>query len=278
MSIFFLLNHGYLFFNLKIKTMKKLLYLFTAILLVFTSCSKDDNDSSDSTSSILPKKVTTVYSDGDSDIENMVYNGNKIVSVTEKDGSSAKYTHTGDLITRVDDFDKDGKLKYTTDYNYANGKLNTSVEKSAKPNEIYYYKTKYVHNADGTVSYDNFRGLISTGVEQEYGATGKYTFKDGNLLKLEVSYYGNDYSYVYEYDTKNNPRKNVLGFSLLLEDEDSSVNNVVKETSTSGSGANIRTSTTTYTYKYDANNYPTEMVRNYQSGTSVETATTQYIY
>jgi len=98
------------------------------------------------------------------------------------------------------------------------------------------------------------------------------------LLKLEVSYYENDYSYVYEYDTKNNPRKNVLGLSLLLEDEDSSVNNVVKQTSTSGSGANIRTSTTTYTYTYNANNYPTEMVRNYQSGTSVETVTTQYIY
>lgn len=278
MSIFFLLNHGYLFFNLKIKTMKKLLYLFTAILLVFTSCSKVDNDSSDSTSSILPKKVTTVYSDGDSDIENMVYNGNKIVSVTEKDGSSAKYTYTGDLITRVDDFDKDGKLKYTTDYNYANGKLNTSVEKSAKPNEIYYYKTKYMHNADGTVSYDNFRGLISTGVEEEYGSTGKYTFKDGNLFKLEVSNYGTEYSSVYKYDTKNNPRKNVLGFSLLLHDENSSVNNVVEKTSTSGSGVDIRTNTTTYTYKYDANNYPTERIATFPNGNSTSTETTQYVY
>jgi len=258
--------------------MKKLLYLFTASLLVFTSCSKDDNDSSDSTFSILPKKVTTVYNDGDSDVENMVYNGNKIVSVTEKDGSSAKYTYTGDLITRIDELDEDGKLNYTTEYAYVSGKLNTSIRKGADADETYYYKTKYAHNADGTVSYDNFRGLISTGVEQEYGSTGKYTFKDGNLLKLEVSYYENDYSYVYEYDTKNNPRKNVLGLSLLLEDEDSSVNNVVKQTSTSGSGANIRTSTTTYTYTYNANNYPTEMVRNYQGGTSVETVTTQYIY
>jgi len=258
--------------------MKKLLYLFTASLLVFTSCSKDDNDSSDSTSSILPKKVTTVYSDGDSDIENMVYNGNKIVSVTEKDGSLAKYTYTGDLITRIDELDEDGKLNYTTEYAYVSGKLNSSIGKGADADEIYYYKTKYVHNGDGTVSYDNFRGVISTGVEEEYGVTGKYTFKDGNLLKLEVSYYSNDYSYIYEYDTKNNPRKNVLGFSVLLEDENSSVNNVVKETSTSGSGVNIRTNTTTYTYKYDVNNYPTEVVKNYQSGTSIATETTQFVY
>lgn len=258
--------------------MKKLLYLFTASLLVFTSCSKDDNNSSDSTSSILPKKVTTVYSEGDSDVQNIIYNGNKIVSVTEKDGSVAKYNYTGDLITRVEEIDKDGKLNHTTEYSYVNGKLDTSVEKSTNPNEIYYYKTKYVYNVDGTISYDNFRSPISTGIDQEYGATGKYTFKDGNLLKLEVYFYGNEYLYIYEYDTKNNPSKNVLGFNLLLEDEDSSVNNVVKKTSTLGSGVNIRTNTTTYTYKYDANNYPTERVKSYQSGTSISSGTTQYVY
>ncbi|WP_207556466.1 hypothetical protein [Flavobacterium frigidimaris] len=255
-----------------------MLYLFAASLLVFTSCSKDDNDSSNSTSSILPKKVTTTYSGGDSDVQNIVYNGNKIVTSTDQDGYVIKYTYTGEFITKVEEFDKDGKLDKTTDYTYLNGKLNTSVEKSADPTATYYYETKFMHNADGTVFYENFRGLILTGVEQEYGATGKYTFKDQNLVKLEVSYYGNEYSYVYEYDTKNNPLKNVLGYNLLLEDENASVNNVLKETSTSGSGAKISTSTTTYSYKYDANNYPTETVKSYPSGTSVATQTTQIVY
>lgn len=258
----------------KIKTMKKLLYLFAASLLVFTSCSKDD-DSSNSTSSVLPKTVTTVYSDGDSDIQNIVYNGNKIVSVTEKDGSVKRYTYTGDLITKIEEF-VNGTLNLTTNYNYVNGKLDNSVGKH--PAEGFYYKTKYTHNTDGTITYDQFRGAVVTGTEEEYGAAGKYTFKDGNLVKLEVSYYGSDYSYVYEYDTKNNPRKNILGFSLLLEDEDSSVNNVVKEISVSGSGNNILIDKVIYTYKYDANNYPTEVVKSYQVGTSTDTVTTQFVY
>jgi hypothetical protein len=258
--------------------MKKLLYLFTASLLVFTSCSKDDNDSSNSASSILPKKVTTLYRDGDSEIGNIAYNGNKIVSRTEKDGSLTKYTYTGDLITREEEFDEHGKLNNTNEYAYVNGKLSTSVEKSADANAVYYYKTKYTHNTDGTISYDNYRGKILTGVEEEYGATGKYTYSGGNLVKLEVSYYGNDYSYVYEYDSKNNPGKNILGLSLLMEDESSSVNNVVKKTSMSGSGANIRTSITTYSYKYDANNYPTESLKTFQTGSSTSTETTQYVY
>lgn len=257
--------------------MKKSLYLFCATLIALTSCSNnDDNESSKSASSILPKKVTVIYSDGDSSVETILYDGNKIVSITEEDGSVTKYTYTGNVITKAEEIDEKGELDGTTEYIYTNGKLATSIEKN--PGESYYYKAKYIHNADGTVSYDQFRGLISTGTEEEYGATGKYTIKEGNLIKLEVSYYGSERAYVYEYDTKNNPFKNVLGFNLLLQDTDLSLNNLVKETGTSGSGANTSTNTITYTYKYDANNYPTERVSSYQSGTSISTKTTQYAY
>lgn len=255
--------------------MKKLLYLLTASLLVFTSCSKDDNDSSDPASSILVKKITDIDIDGSSSTRNYIYNGNKIVSITDEDSSVLKYTYTGDFITKIEEIDKNGNLAVTTDYTYTNGKLANEIQKA--PNATYYYKTKYTYNADGSVSYDNFRGTLATGDEQEYGATGKFTFKDGNMVKLEVSYYGNDSLHVYEYDAKNHPLKNVTGLGLLFDDE-TLVNNIVKETSTSGSGANIHTSVTTYTYKYDANNFPTEKVESYQSGSSVSTQTTHYEY
>lgn len=255
--------------------MKKLLYLFAASLLVFTSCSKDDNNSSDSASSILVKKRINVGYNGLSSSENIVYNGNKIVSITEQDGSVFKYTYTGELITKTEEIDAKGVVDYTTEYTYTNGKLTTSINKNT--GSEFYYKVKYTHNADGTVSYDQFRGTVATGVEEEYGATGKYTFKDGNLVKLEVSNYGDEKFYVYEYDTKNSPFKNVTGLSLLLDDE-TAVNNVVKETRTSGSGDNIHTYITTYSYTYDANNYPTERIESYLSGDSVTTYTTQYAY
>lgn len=109
--------------------MKKLLYLFTASLLVFTSCSNDDNDSSDPASSILVKKITKIASDGDFSTENYLYNGNKVVSMTEADGSVTKYTYTGDLIAKIEDFDETGTLNLTTNYNYVNGRLDNSVGK-----------------------------------------------------------------------------------------------------------------------------------------------------
>ncbi|WP_343697484.1 hypothetical protein [Flavobacterium sp.] len=255
--------------------MKKLLCLLSAAAFVFTSCSKDDNNSSDPASSILVKKITDIDIDGSSSNRNYVYNGNKIVSITDEDSSVLKYTYTGDFITKIEEIDKNGNLAVTTDYTYTNGKLTNEIQKT--PNGTYYYKTKYIHNADGTVSYDNFRGTVTTGDEQEYGATGKYTLKEGNLVKLEVSYYGDEKSYVYEYDNKNHPLKNVTGLGLLLEDE-TLVNNLVKKTSISGSGDKISTSITTYSYTYDANNYPTEKVESYQSGNFISTQTTQYVY
>lgn len=255
--------------------MKKLLYLFAASLLAFTSCSKDDNDSTDPASSILVKKRVYIGNDGVSSSEDIVYNGNKIVSITGQDGSVFKYTYTGELITKTEEIDDKGIVDYTTEYSYVSGKVATSIEKNKDAK--FYYKTKYIHNADGTVSYDQFRVTVATGAEEEYGATGKYTFKDGNLVKLEVSYYGEERSHVYEYDTKNNPFKNVAGLSLLLDDE-TAVNNVVKETGISGSGVNIHTNIITYSYKYDANKYPTEKVESYLSGDSVSTYTTQYVY
>lgn len=253
--------------------MKKILCLVSAIAFTFTSCSKDDNDSSDSTSSILVKKVTD--SDGSSSTRSYVYNGNKIISITDEDGSVLKYTYTGDFITKIEEIDKKGDLAVTTEYSYTNGKLTNEIQKT--PTDTYYFKTEYTHNADGTVSYDNFRGTVATGDEQEYGETGRYTFKDGNVVKLEVSYYGDERFDVYEYDTKNYPFKNVTGLNLLLDDE-IATNNVVKEISTSGSGSNIRTSITTYAYKYDVNNYPTEKVKTYQSGSSTINETIQITY
>jgi YD repeat-containing protein len=255
--------------------MKKLLYLFTASLLVVTSCSKDDDDSYDSPSSILPKKITFTESDGTSYSEDIVYNGNKIVSITEADGSQRKFTYNGNQIVKIEEFDKDGLSEGPTECGYTNGLMTSYVEKY---DDLYNHKTKYIHNNDGTVSYEQFKINISTGVEEKYGQTGKLTFKDGNLIKAERTYDKYNSVEVYEYDTKNSPFKNVLGLNLLIDEDVSSVNNVVKETSTSQSGSNIYTDVTTYSYTYDANNYPIEKVVHFSSGTSIITETSQFVY
>lgn len=252
--------------------MKKFLCLLGAVAFVFTSCSKDDNDSSDPTSSVLVKKIIDVRSNGESYTRLVTYNGNKITSIAEEDGYLTKYYYTGNLITKIEEIDETGVIEHTTDYEYSGDKLISLTDKA--PDAVYSYKTKFVYNSDGTVSFDEFRINVSTGVEQEYGEVGKFTFKDGNLVKKETSYYGYDYLTVYEYDNNHNPFKNITGFNSLLDE--ATVNNVIKQTQTSGSGADLHTSETTYTYKYDANNYPIEKIVKYSGSTSTET--TKYTY
>lgn len=256
--------------------MKKLLYLFAASLVVFTSCSNDNNDSSDSSdsvSSILPKKVTYIESDGSSHSEDIVFNGNKVVSITGED-YVMKYTYVGDFITKFEEFDENNVLYVTKEYTYTNGKLTSLIKKETGAPT--YSNIKFVHNADGTVSYEDFMINSSTNAEDDGGFVGTFTFKDGNLVKNEYTYYGSEKLITYEYDINNNPLKNILGFNLLLDIDpsESYVNNVTKIINTSDTSVR----TTTYTYKYDANNYPTEGIATYTIGASTAIKTTQFVY
>jgi len=258
--------------------MKKLLCLLSAVLLGFTSCSKDDNnDSSEPASLILVKKIIYGESDGISYFSNYVYDGNKIISITDEDGFVMKNTYTGDFVTKIESITESGNLDATTEYSYVNGKLSFSDRKIT--NQDKYNRTKFVYNTDGTVSYQEYTIDSKTEIETIKGKVVKLTFKDGNLVKRERS--NNDGSQtldVYEYDTKNSPFKNALGFTLL--DEEASVNNLVKKTQTFTSEDGINTIyITTYDYKYDSNNYPTEVRITYQNPNSPESVETfKYTY
>jgi hypothetical protein len=246
--------------------MKKLLYLFSASLLVLTSCSSDDNASSEPTATILLKKTSYVTS-GESYTVDFTYSGNKIVSNVDNYGDKTTFTYTGELITKIVDTDNKGVVDQATEFTYTNGKLTSEI--SLETGDDYKYKTKYVHNADGTISFEEFRVSVATGKEEEYGYVGKYTFKNGNLVKKEKSYYGTNSFTTYEYDANNHPFKNVLNFNLLISDEESYVNNIVKITYSNA------TEVYTNTYKYNANGFPTEQ-KSFYNGAPDGTSTFTY--
>jgi hypothetical protein len=260
--------------------MKKLLFLFAASLLVFTSCSKDDKDSPDPVSpdpvlSVLLKKRIDIGDDGLSYASDYLYDGNKITSITDTDGSVMKYTYDGDLIVKIESIDKKGILDNVTEYNYINDKLSSSSRKVI--GEDTYHKTKFVNNSDGTISYEKFIVDSKTEIESIEGTVGKLTFKDGNLIKDESSRNsGSQTVNTYEYDTKNNPFKNVLGFNLL--DDESSVNNMIKQTQTNTTGDNVYIYITTYDYKYDSKDHPVEKVANFPNGDSIVKEISQFVY
>ena len=247
--------------------MKKLLYLFSASLLVLSSCSSDD----DTTATVLLKKASYV-STGGSFTTDFTYSGNKLVSWVDSFGDKKTFTYTGDLITKIVDTDDKGNVDYTTEFTYTNGKLTSEI--SLETGDDYKYKTKYVHNTDGTISFEEFRVAVATGKEEKYGDIGKYTFKNGNLVKKEKSYYGTNSSETYEYDAKNNPFKNVVGFNLFVDDEEGAyVNNIVKRTYPNSNSTD--TYTNTYEYKYNAEGFPTEQ-KDFYNGASYGTTTYTY--
>lgn len=269
--------------------MKKLLPFFGALALLLTSCSSDDNndDANDATSSIKPSKIAYSYANSDSDYSlDIKYDGNKLISQTTDDGEVYKFTYTGDVITKVEYFNADKQLEYTTEYVYTGGKLTSTTEKAN--NEVLkkaastYGKTKYTYNADGTITAKRFYEY-QDGTEEEQGSVIKITIKDSNYSKAETNFSGNlQYTTTYEYDSKNNPFKNITGFNLLIDwQTDASRNNVTKQTRVTAqvlgkTSVSDNTQVSTYSYTYDSNNFPTESKFTDNKGT--QTQSVKYTY
>jgi hypothetical protein len=244
--------------------MKKLLYLLCVPLLILASCSSDD--STTPAQPVLVKKIIETRSTG-SITSVITYNGSKIVNITVSGINAGKtiFTYTGDLITKTEEFDDKDVLNYTIDYTYSNNKLANFIEQGT--GDAIKYKTVYIHNSDGTVSYQASNINTTTNVET-LGTTGKLTYVNGNLTKKEdFSSSGSTSTTTFEYDSKNSPTKNITGLSLLLDrDETLSVNNIIKTTETSSYSSNTYTSILTY----NSANYVTEE--------KSANATTQYFY
>jgi hypothetical protein len=240
--------------------MKKFFYLFSATLLTLTSCSKDENTSEPVSSMLVKKKIST-YSIDDIVTTTYKYDGNKIVSASNDGGFVANYTYTGNVITKIEER-VNNQFQSSLEYTYVDGKVATEVFKRNYGGTNSY---TYTYNANGTISYKLFQSGNET-------STGLLTTVNGNIVKKELFSNGILFStQVFEYDNKNNPFKNVLGFNLLIDTyEDMFFPNNRTKDSADGSDVN-------YTFKYDTNNFLSEKKRiNISTGNSNEL--TQYFY
>jgi len=268
--------------------MKRALCVLSVALLVLVSCSKD-NDSvftpgdkvitdpivKKEDSIVLPPVLVqkVIYKDKRGVYANyLVYDGNKIKSFTSSDGDGSRYTYTGDFITKRETMRND-TLFSTSEYTYNNGKLSTTTRK--QPGSGFYDVTRYTYITDSTIAYAKFKVITATGTEEKTGIMGRYIYKKGNLIKEQRFVNKVESISTNQFDTYNSPFKNVLGFNLLLGDENGYVNNVIENKSTTG---NSYSNTIKSTYKYDSNKYPTERVITYKISNSLETFTEEYVY
>ncbi|MCD0470691.1 hypothetical protein [Flavobacterium sp. JAS] len=193
----------------------ELLYFLTCIILIFTSCTTDENN--DNTNLILPKTITSK-----DQTTTFTYEGNKIVSISSK-STLTYFTYDGNQIVKEIRYSKyEGKeTKYSEIvYTYLNGKLDTGMltYNGSDDGEKYVYS----YNEDDTIKKETYRSNKKTGKQSENCITDILTFKNGNLIKSVSNWEDKPYITTcrYDYDANNNAFKNILGLNLLLDQAD----------------------------------------------------------
>lgn len=247
--------------------------LLAVLFVVNSSCEKDDETSNQVS---LPKTLVTTfpgYPAGNS-TTNFTYNGNKIVSVSNKFGKT-EYIYNENHIVKKMQYDyTDGEVKYSeTIYTYTGDRLET-VTKLADGLET---KWNYVYNEDGTVDKETYNEEGKNGDDSKSAQHETLLLVNGNISK---SLYKSIHSYnkftatsYSDYDTHKNPFKNILGFDLLLDEANfgsyfdsldiselniSSFNNLksYKRAQDSDSGIVYEPYAYFMNYEYNKNGYP----------------------
>ena len=257
--------------------MKKLLLLCIALVAVLTSCANDD-DSILEDSLVLPQTITYTYpviSPGTNEKNTLTFDGNKIVSIVEF-GSKVTFTYSGDFIIKQEAFDVDQQGKETkhseVGYFYENGKLKTRTFTDGisvnNPDGLYFDKTVYTYSSNELISYVN--SSVDNNTKKEIKTSeGTLTYKGDNLVKDQQKFDSVTITLSYEYDTKYNPLKNILGFNLLLNEiSEFGKNNIVKTIRTSSDNTNIAVYLTSYIY--NESDYPTKHTSFAGDGKSIE--------
>ncbi len=240
------------------KLIKNTVGILLVVLVTLCSCTNETIEQ-------LPmlKRIVEVSEDGSSTNTTINYNGNKIVSIDKSD-AFLEFYYTGDLITKTVEIKKSNSYKNTLDYIYLDGKL-TKITSSEN------YTINYIHNSDGTISYEKLlKNANNLEIKIYHGILYFYT---GNLIKDEqiLDNTGNDIlskrEISLQYDTKNNPLNNILGFGKLLNYQQLiSLNNAtVSVESTTVKRINDDQIISSIKridiqYQYNSNGYPSEVV------------------
>lgn len=242
--------------------MKKLIYAFGALALIFSSCSSDDSsDNSNNNGNYLLKKEIITDEEGIKTTYNFKYNGNKLVSIIDNDTESSDIyvTYTGDLISQIDYKFSDKSIEQTEKYGYdSNGRLSSyifmDIDAEIGNREVYTY------NGDGTVSFKEYVGDLTEQIQ--LNSYGKIYFVDGEVRKIE-KFNTDDVllsSTTYAHDSANGAMKNITGWSKASSFNSSEGESILHNITSEDDASN---GITTYTYTYNSANYPLTCVEEF---------------
>lgn len=228
------------------------------LLVTLSSCTDDIDDNLH-----LLRQIDEIAVDGTSSTTTISYTGNRILSINN-DVSRTDFYYTSSLITRSEEVNLATNKVITLQYLYTNDQL---VKITSSEN----YVINYIHNSDGTVFYEKIAKDSNNADVKIYHGT--LYFQNSNLKKEEMILDNtaanviSKNSVTFEYDAKNNPLQNIIGFSKLLQYSKSvSLNNStisteeseVKYTDTNQIISSLSRNISEYVY--NSLDYPTEMI------------------
>lgn len=241
--------------------MKKII-CFLSLSMVLASCSSDDSISETTNpteeSAILVKRLVEKYEDGSTDTTLLTYEGTKIKTITDSDGSIV-FTYTGNQITKEDFLNVAGVREQTDTFEYnAEGKLSVFRRLDGD----FSYKEVYTHNANNTISVAIFDG--NEAAQTTPNGTATITLVNGEVSRILHSD-GHEHNYLY--DNRNNPSKNVTGFAAIsfVEGEASGILHNITMDETPSDGDSV------FSYEYNDNSYPTKETENKDGEVTITT-------
>jgi hypothetical protein len=216
-------------------------------MLQACSSGGSNNNNNNSNSIVLCKKMS--WASGSFDY---TYDGNRILMATSGGEVVLKYYYTGDLITKVEDYDSNELARRLTfSYNNIN-QLDSEevVYYLPDPSNPTYTKTDYTYNSNNTISFIEYTGVP--------GSYSVFTNGTITLVNNEENVYQDNFQTItMTYDNKNSPFKNVLGVDKLFPTSQIGFGGRYSNPITVNFSNN---STNTYQYQYNEQDYPISCV------------------
>ena len=238
----------------------KTLLCFLAGVMALVSCSSSD----DGNNPVLLEKMIQTSSGGTITTLRATYDGNRISEIISNDGFVSHFTYTGDLITKRE-YKSGETLLLTELYQYDNNQR-LALYLRLQHNENQGRKEVYLHADDGTILMTAYEGdLVS---QENIIGYATITFLDNGEVGT-IAHFGVDRTYTY--DSKNNPFRNIAGYSKISWVNAAASGILHNITSESFDG----TAGTTTSYTYNDQGYPVQGVKAYSGGGE---AITDYIY
>jgi len=253
--------------------LKKLLYLFSALALVFPSCSPAAPapvvPAPVASTPVLVTRTIETLDDGSTFTSEYEYLGTKIVKTTDDEGYTT-CDYTGDLITEFKYYESSilvqtEKYEYDINENIITYTIIDNIDTSWGNKETYTY------NANGTISVNYYIGDAFS--QTTLNKTGTISFVGGEVSQITFNQGGVIRTRTYTYDNKNNPFINVTGLDKIAfcgQVASGNLHNITQEDDSDDSD------NYTYTYNYNSNNYPIN--ESETAGYSGEVTTTQFFY